>query len=617
MDRNGRNASVLRFGPFELDAARAELRRGSATVRLKSQQFQLLALLAGRAGQVVSRDEIRGALWSGETFVDFDQSINVCVNKVREALEDDPQSPRFIETVPRQGYRFIAPITAPGPAAENLLPRVAKIFRSRPWVPIAVTAVVFTAITTALMMSRTRHEGIRPIQSLAVLPLENLSHDGDQEYFADGMTDDLITDLAKISALRVISRTSVMQYKGTKKPAPQIARELSVDAVLEGTVTREKDRVRITAQLIRAAPEKNLWSEKYEGSMSEVLTFQDAVANAVAREIQIKVTPQEHARLTTPRAVNPEAYDFYLRGLYLNPTEENLPRMRDYFLQSTDKDPGYAPAWTGLGMTYNMMAAYGVLPPEDAEPRARLAIERALRLDSDNVAAIALLGSVKADAWDWAGAEREFKRAVELNPNSAIAHMAYSSFLAQVGRTGEAVSEVRRERELAGEMYWPNVQFAYRLYLDHQYKQAELESRKLLEWEPRIAWGYICQASVLLQTGRQQEAVAEFRKAAALPTSGVYEQMYLGHALAVSGASLEARKVVHQMQSLRQRRYVPASFIAVVYVGLDDHDQAFEWLEKAYTERSLHAWVLPDPRLDPIRSDPRFRSILRRMGLAD
>jgi tetratricopeptide (TPR) repeat protein len=382
-------------------------------------------------------------------------------------------------------------------------------------------------------------------------------------------------------------------------------------------VTRDKDRVRITAQLIRAEPEKHLWSEKYEGSVSEVLTLQDAVANAVAREIQIKVTPQEHARLTAPRAVDPEAYEAYLRGAYLNPTEDNLKKMRDYFLQSTDKDPGYAPAWASLGMTYNMMAAYGVVPPRDAQPRARVAAQRALQLDPDFVAAISLLGAIKADVWDWAGAESDFKRAIQLNPNSALAHMAYSSFLAEVGRTREAVSEVRRERELAGGQYWPNVQLAYRLYLDHQYEQAELESRKLLEWEPGIPWSYICQASVFLQTGRRQEAVAELRKAAALPASGVYEQMYLGHALAVSGAPLEARKVVDQMESLRQRRYVPASFIAVVYVGLDDRDRAFDWFEKACEERSLHAWVLPDPRLDPIRSDPRFKSIMRRMHLLE
>jgi TolB-like protein len=307
-----------------------------------------------------------------------------------------------------------------------------------------IGAAALAMIALAVKIGAYRQTRDKPIESLAVLPLDNLSHNPEQEFFADGMTDELITDLAKISALRVVSRTSVMRYKGTKKPVSEIARELKVDALLEGTVTRDTDRVRITAQLIRPEPEKHLWAEKYVGSVSEILTLQDAVANAVAHEIQIKVTPREHARLTTPRAVNPEAYDAYLRGLYLNPTEENLKKMRDYFLQSTDKDPGYAPAWAGLASTYGMMAPYGVLPPQDSEPRARAAVDRALQLDPDYVEAIALRGSVKTLAWDWTGAELDFKRAIELNPNLAAAHMAYASFLAQVGRTG------RRYRKCGG-----------------------------------------------------------------------------------------------------------------------------------------------------------------------
>jgi len=552
--------------------------------------------------------------------VDFDRSINFAINQIRGALDDDPRNPRYVETLPRKGYRFIAPVT--GSAAELMTveampdPSVMKPGpRMRRRLLFTIAAAALAMIALAVKIGAYRQTRDQPIESLAVLPLDNLSHNPEQEFFADGMTDELITDLAKISALRVVSRTSVMRYKGTKKPVSEIARELKVDALLEGTVTRDTDRVRITAQLIRAEPEKHLWAEKYVGSVSEILTLQDAVANAVAHEIQIKVTPREHARLTTPRAVNPEAYDAYLRGLYLNPTEENLKKMRDYFLQSTDKDPGYAPAWAGLASTYGMMAPYGVLPPQDSEPRARAAVDRALQLDPDYVDAIAVRGSVKTLAWDWTGAELDFKRAIELNPNLAAAHMAYASFLAQVGRTREAVSEVRRERDLAVGEYWPNVQLAYRLYLDHQYEQAESESRKLLEWEPGIPWSYTCQASVFLQTGRKQEAVAELRKAAALPASGVYEQMYLGHALAVSGAPLEAHKIVDQMESLRARRYVPASFIAVVYVGLDNRDRAFEWFEKACAERSLHSWILPDPRLDQIRTDPRFNQLMRRMGL--
>jgi TolB-like protein/DNA-binding winged helix-turn-helix (wHTH) protein/Tfp pilus assembly protein PilF len=622
MNDRVQKAGVLRFGTFELDLASGELRKDGALVKLQSQHFQLLALLVERAGQVVSREEIRRALWDNETFVDFDRSINFGVNQIRGALDDDPQSPRYIETLPRKGYRFIAPITEAGderaegsPAAEpGLVPK--PVPARRWWLMSAGVAVALSAIALAVTTSVSRQRGAKPIESLAVLPLENLSHDPEQDYFADGMTDELITDLAKISALRVISRTSVMQYKGTKKPVPQIARELNVDAVLEGTVLRDQGRVRITAQLIGAAPEKHLWAEKYEGSLSEVFTLQDAVAKAVVREIQIKVTPQEQAQLAARRAVNPEAYEAFLRGLYLNPTEENFKKIRDYFQLAVDKDPSYALAWEQLADTYGMMGAYGVLSPKEAYPLIRDANERALKLDPSRSGPIECLGHLKQDyEWDWAGAEREYKRAIELNPRNASALMGYSGFLAEMGRTAEAVAESQRARELAPRIYWPNMQVAWRLYLDHQYEQSELESRKLLEWEPGLPWSYTCQASVHLQTGRQQEAVAELRKSAALPSSGVYELMYLGHALALTGARPEARKVLDQMLSLSKRRYVPPSFIAVVYVGLGDRDRTFEWLEKAFAERAMHSWVLPDPRLDPIRSDPRFQNLMRRMGL--
>ena len=491
MNDRGQKAGVLLFGTFELDLASGELRKGGALVKLQSQHFQLLALLAERAGQVVSREEIRRALWDNETFVDFDRSINFCVNQIRGALDDDPQRPRYIETLPRKGYRFIAPVTEAGdehaeaePAAE---PRVVPktVPARRWWLLSAGAAVALVAIALAATMGVSRQRGAKPVESLAVLPLENLSHDPEQDYFADGMTDELITDLAKISALRVISRTSVMQYKGTKKPIPQIARELNVDAVLEGTVTRDQGRVRITAQLIGAAPEKHLWAEKYEGSLSEVLTLQDAVAKAVAHEIQIKVTPGERALLTTPRAVDPAAYEAYLKGRYLweRHGEENLKKSREYFEQAIEKDPGYALAWAGQADTYDSLASWGVVSFQNALPRARAAAEKALELDNSLVGPLVTLAGVKMNyEWDWAGAERLCKRAIELSPNYGIAHHQYATYLAEVGRTREAVAEARRAREvepLSG-VFVANV--VWKLYLAHQYDQAELESRKISEW---------------------------------------------------------------------------------------------------------------------------------------
>jgi tetratricopeptide (TPR) repeat protein len=397
---------------------------------------------------------------------------------------------------------------------------------------------------------------------------------------------------------------------------PQIARELNVDAVLEGTVTRDRDRVRITAQLIGAAPEKHLWAEKYEGNVAEVLTLQDAVAKAIAREIQIKVTPREQALLATRKAVDPAAYEAYLRGRYLNPTEANLRKSLAYFQQAIDKDPGYAPAWAEMSETYNLMAAYGILTRKEAHSRARASAEKAMQLDNTLVMPIIMLANVKKNyEWDWAGAEREYRRAIELNPKDQMAHMEYSGLLAMVGRSGEAVAEARRAREVGPLNYWANIQLAWRLYLARQYDQAGLESPKLIEWEPGLSWGYICQASVYLQTGRPEEAVAGLRKAVDVSNRGVFELMYLGHALGVTGARAEGRKVLEEMRGLLERRHVPPEFIAVVYEGLDEREQALQWFEKAYEQRSMHAFVIPDPRLDRIRSEPRFRDIIRRMGL--
>jgi TolB-like protein/DNA-binding winged helix-turn-helix (wHTH) protein len=606
---------VLRFGVFELDIAAGELRKGGALVKLQAQPFQLLTLLVGRQGEVVTRDEIRRTLWGDETFVDFDQSINFCVNKLRDALHEDSHKPQYIETLPRKGYRFVATIVE----SERRRAEVTSTHRPR-WPLLAGAALLLIVFGLAAKTALQSRPVAKPIESLAVLPLENLSRDPDQENFADGMTDDLIADLGKINALRVLSRTSVVQYKGTRKTVPEIARDLDVDAVLEGTVERDGGYVRITAQLIAAAPERHLWAETYKASLSDVLSVQDSVARAVAQAVQVKLTQQERSLLSTTGAIDPEAYEAYLKGHYFwSPGgETNEAKSLEYFQKAIQKDPGYALAWAGLSHAYLRLAAWGVQPYRDAAPRARSAAEKALALDSSLVEGVVALAWVKMGYdWDWSGAEQLCRRAIEMRPTYGQAHSAYSSLLAVTGRIPEAVAEERLARQadpldpvFAASMSW-------RLYLAHNYEEAETELRKWDEWHPqqRRSGEYIL-ASIFLQTGRTGEALEELQaNAADTHHQRLLELMYLGHALGVTGAREEGRKVLAEMQTLSQTRYVPPDFIAMVYEGLGDRDQALKWYEKAVDERSMNIWALPDQRLDPIRADPRFQNLMRRMGL--
>ena len=616
IDRHQR-PDVLRFGTFELDLSSSEVRKRGALVKLQSQHFQLLALLAGRAGQVVSREEIRRALWDSETFVDFDRSINFSVNQIRAALDDDPQCPRFIETIPRKGYRFIAPVTR---SDDEEVPRTApQLVPANPWFLVGAAALAVVVLAALAVLWRDRllaQPRAKPIESLAVLPLENLSRDAEQEYFADGMTDELITDLAKISALRVVSRTSVMRYKGTRKTVAEIARELNVDAVLEGTVTRNGERVRITAQLIQAEPEKHLWAEKYEANFGEVLSVQDAVAKAVAREIRVTLSPRDEKRLEA-HAITPEAHDAYLKGRYFwaQSGEGNLTKSRDYFERAINEEPGYAAAWAGLASTYNRLASWGVMARAASSPKAKAAAERAMELDESLAEPFVALAEVKSNyEWDWAGAERMYRKAINLSPGDGNAHGVYATYLAAAGRLQEAVVEARsaRDAEPLSGVYEANL--VWELYAARKYEEAETENRKLIAWDERSADSYIT-ASLYLATGGQREAVDMLRKGAAGPNPGLIELMFLGHALGATGARAEGKKVLNKLLELRQQRNVPSQYIALVFEGLGERAKALEWFEKAYSERSMNIWFLPDPKLDGIRKEQRYHEIMRGMGI--
>jgi serine/threonine protein kinase/Tfp pilus assembly protein PilF len=461
--------------------------------------------------------------------------------------------------------------------------------------------------------------GAEHIRSLAVLPLENLSRDPEQEYFADGMTDQLITDLAKISALKVISRTSVMQYKGARKPVPQIAQELGVDAVVEGSVQRAGDRVRISAQLIDARADQHLWARSYERDLRDVLVLQDEVAQAIANELKIELTSRGQVRLASSRPVDPEAYETYLKGRYYSSkrTEKDLKKSIEYFQQAIKKDPDYAPAYSGMADAYTLLGYRGILPSNEALPRGKAAALKAVELDDSLAEAHASLAFIaETHEWDWATAEREYKRALELNPGYAAGHNWYAGYLMYVGRFEEGIVEAKRARDLDPLSLPVNNALAGRLLLAGREKEAIEQSQKTLEMDPNFAPAHNELGWAYLRKGMNEEAIAEFQKEAALSGSDPDESIDLGYAYAVVGKRDEAKRILAKLKRKRERSFVPPTALGIISGALGEKDEAFAWLEKAYELRDPQLTYLKvGRRYTPLHSDPRFQDLLRRMGL--
>ena len=613
----------LRFGVFELDLRAGELCKHGMRVRLQEQPFQVLAMLVAHPGEVVSREDLRNKLWPADTFVDFDHGLNKAVNKIREALSDSAESPRFVETVARRGYRFLAEVTVveeaaasgtvPGPkpaARKTLVPSV------RWGVTVPVLALLLGILIAWAFRSR---NGPSRIRSLAVLPFESLSADASQDYFADGMTDELITNLGQISALRVISRTSVMAYKGAHKPLPQIARELNVEAVLEGTVLRSDNQVRITAQLIQAPADKHLWAKSYEGDLRDTLALQNQVASAIAQEVRINLTPQEEAALKNAKSVNPEAYEFYLKGRYFwnKRTGEGLQRAIEYFNEAIGKDPRYAQAYAGLADSYALLgnADFAVISPREAYPRAKAAAAKALELDNSlGEAHTSLAFCLGLFEWNWDAAEKEYLRAIALNPGYATAHQWHALQLSVLDRFDEAVAEMRKAENLDPLSLIISADVADVLFAARRYDDAIQQSRKAIEMDPNFAIAHYELGQALAQKRMYSPAIAELQKANELSGGDTTCIAALGYAYAASGRAGEAIKLVNELKSRPNHRFSYAAHEALIYASLDDKDRAMALLEKAYAEH-FDALALRSPAFDALRSDPRFRDLMGRIGL--
>jgi len=637
--------SVVRFGTFEVSLQSGEVRKSGMKIRVQQQPLKLLEILLERPGEVINREELRSRVWPDESFGDFDQALNIAIGKLRGALGDSAENPRFIETLPKRGYRFIADVSVvdaevrpkrPEPIDGGLHGPERKTglgdefqstglavapehkLRLTPRVIIAL-ALILSLLILAIWLFRPSGSGPTRIRSLAVLPLENLSGDASQNYFADGMTDELITDLAQISALRVISRTSVMAYKGARKPLPQIARELNVDAVIEGSVLRSGDQVRITAQLIDASTDKHLWSQSYDGELRDTLALQSRVASAIADQIRISVTPQEQAALKNVKAVNPKAYESYLRGRYFwnKRTGNGLKAALAYFQQATEEDPQYAQAYSGLADTYALLGdwQYAVMTPKEAFPKAKAAATKALELDGTLGEAHNSLAYV-LDAFDWdleAGG-KEFQRAIELNPGYATAHHWYAWHLSVLGRFDEAIAEMRKAENIDPLSLIINADEAELLVIAHHYDESVTQSRKTIEMDPNFGLAHNQLAQAYLQKHMYSEAVAELQQAVRLSGNSPTCIANLARAYVASGNRSEAIRLLDDLKKRSIPGYSNGSEIATVYASLGDTDQAMNWLEKAYEER-FNPGVLLRSGFDPLRADPRFQNLVHHIGL--
>ena len=632
-------AGRLRFGVFEVDLRAGELRKHGLRVRIQEQPFQVLAMLVQHAGEVVTREELQKKLWPADTFVDFDHGLNKAISKIREALSDAAESPRFVETVARRGYRFLAEVRAADTAAARgpdltTQPHTEAGARERPDIAgtvatpkklsgslarkISVVALLLVMAALAWKLPTWSRKS-SAIRSLAVLPLESLSNDASQDYFADGMTDELISDLGQISALRVISRTSVMGYKHARKPLPQIARELNVDAVVEGTVLRSGDQVRITAQLIEASSDRHLWSQSYEGELRDTLALQNRVAGAIADEIRINLNPQERAALKNARVVNPQAYESYLKGRYFwnKRTANGLKVALAYFNQAIDEDANYAQAYSGLADTYALLGdwQYAVMTPKEAFPKAKAAAIKALELDSAlGEAHNSLAFCLDGFDWDLESAGKEFQRAIELNPGYATAHHWYAWHLSLLGRYDEAVVEMKKAQSLDPLSLIINADLAELLVLAHSYDESIRQSLKTIEMDPNFALAHNQLGQAYLQKGMREEAIAELQNALQLSGGSPTCMANLARAYAAAGKRGEAEKLLSELKKRSRPGYSHATEIAVIYGALGEKDQAMSWLEKGYEER-FNPGVLLRPGFDPLRSDPRFEELVRRIGL--
>jgi TolB-like protein/DNA-binding winged helix-turn-helix (wHTH) protein/Flp pilus assembly protein TadD len=621
---------LYEFGPFRVDPSEGLLLRDDQPIPLAPKAFAALLLLVERSGHLIEKGVLMQKLWP-DSFVE-EANLSKYIFTLRQALSDGEDGQKYIETVPKRGYRFVAPVQklaaeSVEQAPAEMLSREgeeAKTVTSTTRWRIALVAAVLAATAVVLLVWldpgewRARLFGgpARPVRTIAVLPLQNLSGDTAQDYLADGMTEALTTDLARMESLQVISRTSAVQYKAAKKSLPVIARELNADAVVEGSVQRFGNRVRVTAQLVRASDDRHLWANTYERDFPDVLALQDEVASAIAKQVESRLGGPKPAPPPKVQAVNIEAYENYLRANYYFDNFD-LQKSIDYYRQAIKLDPNYAPSYAHMAQAYSFLAFFGAVSPSEGWGKVKEAASLAVRKDErlpEGHGALAL-AKLHYD-WDFAGAEQEFKRALELNPSDADVRHDYAHYLMAMGRLTESEAESRRAVELDPVGDGLNSCLCWHSFAAHDYDQSVRLAEKFLRSQPDDPWERTILGWTYEQKRMPEQAVAEFKRAVEATKDDPFYVAALGHGYALAGNRREAEKILQSLSDRGKKSYVSPFDLALIYAALGEKDKAFALLDKAVAEHSTFlVYTKWEPRLDPLRSDPRFQDLLRRIGL--
>lgn len=661
----------IRFGEdFELDFRPRRLRRGSHVLKLEPIPLEILILLLEQRGEIVSREKIVARIWGNDVFLDTDNSIRGAIRKVRHALKDDPETPRFIQTVTGRGYRFIAPVIlseeghsvdapkpeasigAAGPprfvserdsnsqgrslgrvdqehertAGQSPDPETARQGRrpARIWLFVGVTSLTVVSILSFLAFWGRRASRVPAVFQrktvLAVLPFDNLSRDPDQEFFSEGLTEEMIAQVGKLNRdrLKVVARSSVARYKGSTLAAREIGMELNADYLVQGSVRLSSNRVRITVELIQARDQTDVWAESYDRELKDVLAVQDSVVRSIASEIHIAITEEQKKRLAAPRQISPEAYEAYLKGRYYwnKRTGESMQKAEQYFEQAIDNDPTYAAAYSGLADCNSGMTWHGFKSPAEALPKAYAAAHKALEINPESAEAHASLGLAMTHRWDWTGAESEFRRALQLDPQYADAHHWYGDYLSIRSRHGEALAEAKHALELDPLNRMISTWVGLRYYMARDYSHAIDQNRNSVELDPNFAAAHLLLGEDYRGAGLNSEAVIELKKAASLSGDSPLYTAQVAVALAVAGRNGDALRIAHELETLSRRRYVSPYGLAQIYAASNKDEDTFKWLQAAYEDHSVWmGYLAVDPIFDRYRSDERFKDLLRRVGL--